>query len=153
LEEFHPRKNGKGGKRRQCKVCQAEDRRRWLENNPEKIKEQNRRYYATHREEENERCRRYRAANLEKAREKSHRYRAREAGAEGSFTAEEFQQLCAATGDFCLRCGAAGVLTTDHIIPLSRGGLNDISNIQPLCGPCNSQKGAQALDYRSRVLH
>lgn len=29
----------------------------------------------------------------------------------------------------------------DHIIPLRQGGLNDVTNIQLLCGPCNLKKG------------
>jgi len=30
----------------------------------------------------------------------------------------------------------------DHIVPLESGGLNDVSNIQLLCGPCNGRKAA-----------
>jgi 5-methylcytosine-specific restriction endonuclease McrA len=43
----------------------------------------------------------------------------------------------------CQSCGQTGTetqLTIDHIIPLALGGTNDISNLQTLCSPCNSQK-------------
>lgn len=49
-----------------------------------------------------------------------------------------------------LKCGIfLSALTPDHVVPLSRGGTNYIDNIQPLCGPCNSQKHAKTIDFRS----
>lgn len=34
-------------------------------------------------------------------------------------------------------------LTLDHIFPYALGGLATIDNLQTLCGPCNSRKGAK----------
>lgn len=33
-------------------------------------------------------------------------------------------------------------LVMDHIVPLARGGTNEMDNFQALCSPCNGSKGA-----------
>ncbi|HEX5973211.1 MAG TPA: HNH endonuclease [Gemmatimonadaceae bacterium] len=48
----------------------------------------------------------------------------------------------------CQYCGRAAVelrpreaLTRDHVIPISRGGTNDWTNVVTACSPCNTRKG------------
>ncbi len=42
----------------------------------------------------------------------------------------------------CKICGKSGVeLHVDHIIPVAKGGINDLSNLQTLCVLCNLGKG------------
>jgi hypothetical protein len=41
----------------------------------------------------------------------------------------------------CEQCGSQDDLTIDHIIPLSRGGSDDLDNLHLLCRACNSRKG------------
>lgn len=78
--------------------------------------------------------------------------RALELKAEGQYTLEQWYEVCKLYDNKCLRCRRPDVkLTQDHVVPLSRGGTNWISNIQPLCGPCNSSKGVKTIDYRTGV--
>lgn len=52
-------------------------------------------------------------------------------------------------GHSCLCCGSVDALTVDHIVPVAKGGDNDIDNLQTLCDQCNVQKGSKVVDYRS----
>lgn len=64
------------------------------------------------------------------------------------FTEAEWTELLEAHGGRCLACDATDNLTADHVIPLTLGGSNHITNIQPLCMVCNSKKGVKVIDYR-----
>jgi 5-methylcytosine-specific restriction endonuclease McrA len=44
-------------------------------------------------------------------------------------------------GNKCLSCGVADGLCFDHVVPLSKGGDNQLANGQPLCRKCNTFKG------------
>lgn len=63
--------------------------------------------------------------------------------AKGRATPEEIADLLVKQHSCCANCTTPITLETchrDHIIPVSRGGLNVIANIQLLCIPCNRRK-------------
>lgn len=142
--------------------------REWREKNRERIRTYDREHYLRNRERHNElicnayqknpqpklaRIRAYLKANPAKAAAKSNRRRAREHAAIGGHTIEEWLALKAQYNYTCLCCGRREPeieLTRDHIVPLEAGGDDWITNIQPLCRPCNGGKGARTIDYRLR---
>jgi 5-methylcytosine-specific restriction endonuclease McrA len=68
----------------------------------------------------------------------------------GEYTLQEWQALCAWFDYKCLKCGQAKALTVDHVLPISKGGLNVIENLQPLCKSCNCSKHVNICDYRDK---
>lgn len=70
---------------------------------------------------------------------KARRY-ARKKNAQGSHTLEQWEAMKRIFRNKCANCGMVKKLTKDHIQPLSKGGSDYISNIQPLCRNCNSKK-------------
>lgn len=68
----------------------------------------------------------------------------------GKYSTDEWISLCKKFGNKCICCGKSNViLTVDHIIPLVKGGMNTIDNLQPLCKSCNSKKGTKIIDFRA----
>lgn len=58
------------------------------------------------------------------------------------------QAVLQSRGGRCAQCKSRDNLTIDHIKPLSQGGRNIKSNMQPLCYWCNQSKGSKVADYR-----
>ena len=58
------------------------------------------------------------------------------------------RQILLKNAIYCVECRGVGLpedpLTVDHIVPLSKGGTNDLANLQVLHRSCNSRKGANS---------
>jgi 5-methylcytosine-specific restriction endonuclease McrA len=70
----------------------------------------------------------------------------------GHYTGAEWEALKARYDYRCLMCKRQEPdirLTFDHVVPVSKGGTNDIGNGQPLCTSCNSHKHDKVLDLRT----
>jgi 5-methylcytosine-specific restriction endonuclease McrA len=82
------------------------------------------------------------AANKLRTRVYTENRRVRKLTNGGSHTPEQIEELYAKQQHHCAGCGASirKRYEVDHIIPVTRGGTNDISNIQLLCMPCNRTK-------------
>lgn len=117
--------------------------------NKKSLNEKRKVYYDDNRKRELETNKLWVQNNPEKVKAKDHRRRARELNAEGSFTDQEWIDLCNYHGNKCIVPGCENArLEADHIVPLSEGGTNYIWNIQPLCRSHNASKGAKTIDYR-----
>jgi 5-methylcytosine-specific restriction endonuclease McrA len=82
-------------------------------------------------------------------------YIIRKKEAEGTHTVIEWETLLAQYNWTCPCCGLREsdvVLTEDHIIPLSKGGSNNIENIQPLCRSCNSRKRTKTIKFDPKPI-
>lgn len=164
LSEFNKRSTAKDGHKPYCRVCASEANRKrylqpgqkessvarvadWRKSNPDARQ----REYLNNRETRIPKIKEWQQNNPDKVRvyKKNNKHRRRTATQTGIITPQEWYDLCAKYGGVCLRCKETKPLTMDHIVPLSKGGLHSIENIQPLCGRCNSIKHTKCMDYRT----
>jgi 5-methylcytosine-specific restriction endonuclease McrA len=125
---------------------------RWRAAHPEAHRAEGRAHYARHRERLKAQIAAYHRGNPDVVRAKREKHRALRIGAEGFFTAEEWQTLVAKYDHACAYCGAIGALEQDHCVPLARGGTNWIDNILPACRVCNARKHLQTeAEFRARL--
>jgi 5-methylcytosine-specific restriction endonuclease McrA len=135
----------------------SEYKKSWTANNSQRVASLKRDYYERNRQEVISRSKKWAVENAEKVKaakaNNRRKRRAAKTASGGHFTVEEFDALCSEYGYACLCCGATDrVLEADHVVPLTKGGSDDISNIQPLCGECNRRKFTEIIDYRPKVV-
>jgi HNH endonuclease len=133
--------------------------RAWALSHPNEARAFNRKSWAKHRNERLAEAKAWLKAHPDWNRAKSHRRRAREAGAfGGDYTPAQWNTLKRHLGFRCVGCwkteteltALGRMLVPDHIVPIAKGGLNHITNIQPLChgrGGCNNRKGGRYMDF------
>lgn len=72
----------------------------------------------------------------------------------GSHTKEDIEEIMSMQGGKCAYCksGISKKYHVDHIIPLSKGGSNQRSNLQCLCPSCNMRKSAKdPVDWAQEI--
>jgi 5-methylcytosine-specific restriction endonuclease McrA len=137
-DNFHHQKNGKFGLTSKCKACKNVQIKEWVQLNPEKSRAQKLRW---------------KAANYEKYLQVKRSYQhERKSALKEKIKYEDWMRILERFDYKCLRCGEIDDLTQDHVVPLSKGGRNHISNIQPLCRVCNSWKNTKTIDFRGKVI-
>lgn len=138
-------------KRPEAKAKKAEQDRKYVQNNRNKINQYHNQWQKENRDKVRVYHRNWYAENypLQRARMLAniHKRRARIlANGNNTLTKEDIELLFSTTNS-CSYCSATGVkLTLDHIVPISRGGTNSPDNIALACGHCNSSKGNKTLD-------
>jgi 5-methylcytosine-specific restriction endonuclease McrA len=116
--------------------------KKWQDANRDRLHENNARWHATHPDEARERRKRWRGENPEREKIHKHTRRTRISESGGSFTVSDIQNMLKQQKGKCIVC-----LTSikenyhiDHVIPVSKGGSSDRSNLQLLCPRCNMSK-------------
>lgn len=140
---------------------------KWFLEHREQARESRKRTYDQKREYYINKAREWREKHPEEYRAKQHEYklahfrahpqeyvtdtrnrRARLRNAPGKHTVEDVQRLYDAQDGLCHWCKAPlnGHYHVDHVIPVSRGGSNDPSNLVLACQHCNCSKNDSLPD-------
>lgn len=100
-----------------------------------------------HREEYSKR---WKKENHEKVLHYTRKRRIKKHGNGGYHSLIEWLELKSKYHHACPACNRKEpeiMLTVDHIEPIAKGGSDNIENIQPLCGSCNSKKHLEVIVY------
>lgn len=128
---------------------------RWRKANPERYKRAYQAYYRGNKEKLGEASKRWRQRNIDKVRAAGRRQSARRRSRQKPLIPAPsscMTILGALWSERCAYCGKHGGLTADHVLPVAHGGVDEIRNLVPACGPCNSSKQHKPVEewYRAQ---
>lgn len=144
LLQFGPRKDRREGSTlSRCRECMRDNVASWKTNNPDKVIERNKRYYWENLVRETERNR-----LKSKTRDWAPKNNQRRSVGKVDWSKEMIVDtyglschLCDSDIDHTLPWPNPFSFTVDHVIPISKGGTNDFSNVRPAHARCNFSKG------------
>lgn len=180
LDEFNNDRKASDGKQSACRECMKIAKAKYRQNNREEINRRQREkwperaekskqyreehkeryaelwqvWYEEHKEEKNAYDRNWSKENPAKVRQYGRERRARELGAEGSHTREDIDQMLVDQNGLCAycECDILEEFQVDHIIPLSKGGTNNWSNIALCCAYCNRSKKDRPVEVYMELI-
>lgn len=122
---------------------------RWRDAHRDELRGRRLAYHAEHKEKRNAAHRAWSKAHPENGRSNRQLRRARLQGSVGTHTLSEVSAQFEIQSGRCFYCatplfdGTARKYHEEHLMPLCRGGTNDISNIVCACATCNTKKGTK----------
>ena len=159
---FNKQKGGKYGLMNRCKECRKIESKEWRENNKERKKEYNKEYYENNKERKKEYDKEYYENNKEHIKEYYKEYyennpdkvfnyankrRSIEENQGRGISKDQWYEMmeffdwkCAYSGEYIGGKENRCIRSIDHIIPLSKGGENEIWNCIPMHRSYNSSK-------------
>jgi len=141
LEQVRKR-NAERGAKYSGRYC--ERLKKWYIANKERLNEKSTKYYETHIEHLRSKARQWAKENPEKRKIQRHTRRTKKSQAGGSFTSDDIKAMLKRQKGKCIVCKVKIVnnYQIDHIIPISKGGSSNPSNLQLLCPRCNLSKNS-----------
>jgi hypothetical protein len=129
--------------------------RQWYEANKDRVAARSKEYYERHKPQLIQAQKLWRQRNIERVRECARRHSARRRARSKPLvraTSKCISTLRALWNYKCAYCGKKGPLTDEHVFPVVYGGLDEIGNLVPACGTCNSSKQHKPVEswYRKQ---
>ena len=142
LDDFYKLSRSKDGYDTKCKVCN------YAANKKHRSTKNGKQYYAKlqaeYRQTDSYKKWCNSPSGIATLRRKKYKRRSLEK-AVGDITFATIELLDNIFGNKCLYCQGHHDITYDHVIPLSRDGTNDLSNLVKACRSCNSSKHIKLL--------